>query len=67
MHPPGSLINIVTVRMSPTSVYVDDSDQLGEQLMIGIMKKVDLQAITNYSQRHVSLCLHLERGSVWEM
>ena len=32
-HPENSLINIITGRLSPASVNVDDSIQLGEQLM----------------------------------
>ena len=32
-HPPGNLINIVTGRISPASVNVDDSVKLGENLM----------------------------------
>lgn len=32
-HPPGSLVNIVTGRISPASVNVDESVQLGDQLM----------------------------------
>ena len=32
-HPPGNLINIVNVRISPASFNVDDSVKLGEKLM----------------------------------
>ena len=32
-HPPGNIVNIVTGMISPASVNVDDSVQLGERLM----------------------------------